>query len=125
MPPRRRSSRSPPGGASINSFGTPSSGSIGLTFDQSDNLYAAKYAANWIEVIRPNGDTSLFADQHDNPRFLAIRPAAVPEPSSWALLAAGLASILAYRRLHASARRANGAEAASRREPHRELPESP
>ena len=37
-------------------------------------------------MIRPNGDTSLFADQLDNPRFLAIRPAAVPEPSSWRCL---------------------------------------
>jgi hypothetical protein len=46
-------------------------------------------------------------------------------PSSWALLAAGLASILADRRLHAFATRANGAEAASRRVPHREVPESP
>lgn len=114
-----------PGGVSISSFGAISSGAIGLTFDGSGNLYAAEYASNRIEVIKPNGDTSLFADNLDNPRFLAIRPAAVPEPSSWALLAAGLASSLAYRRLHASARRADGAEAASSRAPHREPPGLP
>ena len=99
-----------PGGGSISSFGTIRSGAIGLAFDSSGNLYAAEFAANRIEVIKPNGDTSLFADGLDNPRFLAIRPAAVPEPSSWVLLAAGLASILAYRRLHAPTRHANGAD---------------
>lgn len=113
-----------PGGGSISSFGAISSGAIGLAFDSRGNLYAAEYSANRIEVIRPNGDTSLFADQLDNPRFLAIRHSAVPEPSSWVLLAAGLASILAYRRLHAPARRANGAAADLRRSPLHEIPKS-
>ena len=93
-----------PGGASISSFGAISSGAIGLTFDSSGNLYAAEYAANRIDVIKPNGDTSLFADQLDNPRFLAIRPTAVPEPSSWALLAVGLSAIVACRRLRVTHR---------------------
>jgi streptogramin lyase len=103
-----------PGGGSISSFGATTSGAIGLTFYSSGNLYAAESSASRIEVIKPNGDTSLFADRLDSPRFLAIRPAAVPEPSSWAMLAAGLAVILLHRRLHAGARRTDGADAAQR-----------
>jgi streptogramin lyase len=114
-----------PGGGSISNFGILGSGGKGLAFDGNGNLYVSEVFANQIEVIKPNGDTSLFATQLDNPRYIAIGFAAVPEPSSWALLAAGLASILAYCRLHASARRANGADADLRRAPHHEIPESP
>src|SRR5262249_10078593 len=100
-----------PGGGTISNFGTLSSGGLGLAFDAVGNLYVAETFANQIEVIRPNGDTNLFATQLDNPRYIAIAPAADPQPSSSALIAAGLGSILAYRRLHASSRRADGADA--------------
>lgn len=102
-----------PGGASVTTFGTlTGSGAKGLAFDDSGNLYVSEYASNQIEMIKPNGDTSVFATGLDNPRYIALRPAAVPEPSSWALLASGLAVILLHRRLHAGARRAGGAGAA-------------
>ena len=91
----------------------------------SPNGIALHNGTLYIAEINKISKIDNVADQLDNPRFFAIRPAAVPEPSSWALLAAGLASILAYRRRHASARCANGAQAATRRAPHRELPMSP
>lgn len=98
-----------PGGGSVTTFGTlTGSGAKGLAFDASGNLYVSEYASNQIEMIKPNGDTSVFASVLDNPRYIALRPAAVPEPLSWTLLAAGLAVIFLHRRLHTGARRVDG-----------------
>ena len=111
---------------SISTFATLLSGGSGLTFDGHGNLYVTEVFANQIEVIRPNGDTSLFATQLDNPRFIAIRPAAVPEPSSVgnADHRSGVAPRLPPTPCFCPAPQ-NDAEAASRRAPHRELPELP
>jgi autotransporter-associated beta strand protein len=107
-----------PGGGSSTTFGTTTSGGIGLAFDNVGNLYLSEYPVNRIEMIAPNGDVSPFADQLDNPRFIAIMPAAVPEPPSWALLATGLSALIAAKRRRAlSSRRAGagGHEVLSRR----------
>ena len=58
---------------------------LGLAFDQSGNLFVATVTG--VDEISPDGKTvSDFADVSNGTNFLAFGPAAVPEPSTWALM---------------------------------------
>jgi hypothetical protein len=57
----------------------------GLAFDSSGNLFVAIFGSNMIEKFTPGGTGSVFETGTSSPVFLALRPAAVPEPSSLAL----------------------------------------
>jgi streptogramin lyase len=103
-----------PGGGSITTFGATTSGGIGLAFDSVGNLYLSEYPSNRIEMIDPSGNVSLFADSLDNPRFLAIAPTAVPEPSLWVFLTAGMSAVLAYKRRRAMSAARTSAKEGSR-----------
>src|SRR5262249_21169638 len=67
-----------------------------LVFDSVGNLYLSEYPVNQIERIAPDGTVSLFAGALDNPRFIAIAPTPVPEPSSYLLASAGAILLPAY-----------------------------
>ena len=86
---------------------------FGLAFDSAGNLYAANQGdggpgSNTIEKFTPGGIGSVFASSGlSTPEFLAFTDEAgaplplanqVPEPSTWAMLAAGAGSLLAFRR---------------------------
>ena len=85
---------------------------IGLAFDSAGNLYAANNGNNTIEKFTPGGVGSVFASSGlSSPLFLAFTNDAgvplglppqgvsvVPEPSTWALFALGIAALPGLRR---------------------------
>ena len=74
---------------------------LGLAFDKNGNLYVA--VVTGIDEISPDGKTvNSFANDSDDPTFLAFGPAAVPEPSTWMVMFSGLAALGVVRRLRRS-----------------------
>jgi sugar lactone lactonase YvrE len=63
----------------------------GIAIDQADNLFVSSYIENTIWTLTPDGTMTVFANQ-TSPSFMVL----VPEPSSWALLSAGM--LVLYRR---------------------------
>ena len=66
----------------------------GLAFDSSGNLCVANQGntligGGTIEEFAPNGAGNLFASGLNTPSFIAVVP--IPKPSSWGLLAVGIA----------------------------------
>ena len=59
----------------------------GLAFDSAGNLFVANI--NYIEEYDANGNGTQFAHDSDEPNYLAFEPA-VPEPSTWTMLLAGV-----------------------------------
>ena len=86
-----------PGGV-VTTFATGFSGPAGLAFDAAGNLYVANRSNNTVSEVTPGGVVSTFATGFSAPSFLAFSPAAVPEPSSLALTALGLAGVAALAR---------------------------
>ena len=93
-------------------------GPSGLVFDASGNLYVANSGGNTVERFTPGGAASVFASTGlSGPSGLAFtndvgvplplipavalmpRPAAVPEPSTLALFALGIAVLFGFRRV--------------------------
>ncbi len=74
----------------------------GLAFDSNGNLYVCN--AHSIQEFTPNGVGSTFATTGAySPYYaIAIQPSPVPEPSTWAMLAAGAGFLFALRRRNAS-----------------------
>jgi DNA-binding beta-propeller fold protein YncE len=80
-------------------FASESSGvnwPAGLAFDSVGNLYAALFYPNLIEKFDSSGAGTVFTTSGLNePIYLAFQP--VPEPSTWALLACGLGTLLSMK----------------------------
>ena len=78
------------------SANTALSSPTGLAFDSAGNLFVANHGNNTIEMFTSAGVGSLFANSGlSGPQYIAFQ---VPEPSSFALLALGLPTLLARRR---------------------------
>ena len=76
-----------PGGVGSVFASSGLNGPFGLAFDAAGDLYAANYFNDNIERFTPDGVGSVFATTPGIPLFIASSaPAAVPEPSSLALL---------------------------------------
>jgi sugar lactone lactonase YvrE len=77
----------------------PPSSVGGLAFDSLGNLYASTLGNETIVRIAPNGAVSPFASFSSDffPQFLAVQPAAVPEPAGPVLFATGLLVLLGLR----------------------------
>jgi len=73
-------------------FATSSlSAPTGLAFGSSGNLYATFFGSRTIEEFDTNGVGTVFANTGlDNPMGIALL---VPEPSTWAMLAMGIATL--------------------------------
>src|SRR5262249_60036130 len=68
----------------------------GLAFDAAGNLYVSNFRSDTVSRVGPGGGAATtFATGFNGPAFLAFSPAAVPEPSSLALTALGLAGVAA------------------------------
>ncbi len=90
-----------PGGGSFSNLATTlSSGPKGLVFD-GGILYAAQPNEDKISTITLAGIASTFGTGLNGPRYLAIQPSAVPEPSSIVMLGLGLIGSLAFVRRRA------------------------
>lgn len=90
----------------ISSNGTPSlftalpagSDPTGLAFDDG-NLYVVETGSNQVVEISSDGSTvTPFVTGLDQPHDIAFAATPVPEPSTWAVLAAGAGSLLLLRR---------------------------
>jgi sugar lactone lactonase YvrE len=87
----------PPGGGSFSDFATTlSSGPKGLIFDSSGILYAAQPNEDKISTIASDGTASTFGLGLNGPRYLAVQPANVSEPSSIVMLGLGLIAARAF-----------------------------
>lgn len=77
---------------------TPSgySNPLGLTFGPDGTMYVT-CAGNFIEQYNTQGDGSLFASTGNGPWMIAVAP--VPEPSTFAMLIAGAATIWLRKRV--------------------------
>ena len=69
-----------------------------MAFDASGNLFVAEANSNSIDKITSGGSVSTFATGLNAPLGLAFGAAPIPEPSTWAMLAGGFGSLLAFRR---------------------------
>jgi DNA-binding beta-propeller fold protein YncE len=70
----------------------------GLAFDNAGNLFEANCSdAQNIYEFTSNGGSSTFASRFEEPTFLAFQGITlpVPEPSTWALVGAGVLALLA------------------------------
>lgn len=82
-----------PGGGSFTNFATTlSSGPKGLIFADG-MLYAAQPNEDKISTITLAGTASTFGIGLNGPRYLAIQPSTVPEPSTLLLAAFGLVAL--------------------------------
>jgi sugar lactone lactonase YvrE len=85
---------SPDGVGSVFASATPYY-PTGLAFDSSGNLYAAHDGDGMIDQFSPDGSRTTFSTSaSDTISFIAIRPAAVPEPSSLVLSVMGVSSLI-------------------------------
>jgi hypothetical protein len=64
---------------------------IGLAFDSGGSLYVANQHTGTIEKIDSNGNGSIFASDLNTPYFIAVQ---VPEPSTWAMVALSIGTLL-------------------------------
>ena len=84
-----------PGGAFDTNF-TTDGGVKGVAVDSAGDVFFTdgNDTSGIIGEITPDGTISTFATTSSGPEYLAFAPAAVPEPSSLFLMAAGLAAVV-------------------------------
>jgi PEP-CTERM motif len=75
----------------------------GIAIDGEDNLYVVSSNGGftqdgWIEKFDSAGQGSVFASNFTGPTFIAVEPAAIPEPTTWTLLLLGVVGVLSVRR---------------------------
>ncbi len=82
-----------PGGGVATTFATGFSAPEGLTFDSAGNLYVVNAGDDTVKMVGPGGGVATtFATGFDAPRaILFVSGAAVPEPTSAALMGVGVA----------------------------------
>ena len=78
--------------ASVTTFASTNlNNPVGLAFDSSGNLYVANYTVNYGSTISKFDSSGTFLISWytgtATPQFLAFKPVAVPEPSTYALAA--------------------------------------
>src|SRR5438046_2196162 len=85
-------------GGTRSTFASGLNGPLGLAFDSAGNLFESDQGSNSIFEFTPGGTESTFASGLNSPQFLAFQHVGdVPEPSTWALLVGGGASLFAFR----------------------------
>ena len=77
---------------------------IGMAFQSgTGTLFVANDTSNTIETS-PGPGSSIFATGLDRPTFIAFQTTAVPEPTSFALMAIGITGLLTYTRFRGVSR---------------------
>jgi sugar lactone lactonase YvrE len=69
-------------------------GPKGLAFDSEGDLFVTDYADNSVTEYNTNGVETTFATGISGACFVTVQPDAVPEPSTYAMLAAGLGALV-------------------------------
>ena len=86
------------GGAQNQTWQSGLNAPYGLAFNSAGDLFEADSNSGNIYEFTPAGVQSTFASGLYYPFGLAFEPVVVPEPSTWTMLARGIAGLVIFRR---------------------------